>query len=222
MERAFQCLGDDLEEFLTTLDGVHDVLKYQEDAYDVDHEGEAFICTTEEDFLKLDFTTERPAVAYLLVGSLKAIAKTLYDTSTEVTVNQSANDSRYFTFKIKYINEEQKMCFSRGKSVVNTDLRMGVTTFCKAFPWHFILDRRLEFIQLGCGFMRLFGRLFGTLGKSVATYFEFQRPRSITLSFEEIVKRANTPFVLILKSLTGEEAPVEVSWTKYFQYFLIN
>ncbi|KAH0814985.1 hypothetical protein GEV33_007805 [Tenebrio molitor] len=69
VERAFKCLGGDLKEFLTTLDGVHDVLKSQEE---VDREGEAFICTTTESHLRLDFTTERPAVAYLLVGSLKA------------------------------------------------------------------------------------------------------------------------------------------------------
>lgn len=34
MERAFKCLGGDLKEFLTTLDGVHDVLKYQQNVND--------------------------------------------------------------------------------------------------------------------------------------------------------------------------------------------
>lgn len=96
------CLGGDLKEFLTTLDGVHDVLKYQENGQEVDHETEAFICTaTSEQTLQLDFTTDRPAVAYLLVGSLKAIAKQLYSTEAEVSVTQSPQDIRHFRCDIR-------------------------------------------------------------------------------------------------------------------------
>jgi guanylate cyclase soluble subunit alpha len=79
------------------------------------------------------------------------------------------------------------------------DLRMGVASFCKAFPWHFVVDRRLEMVQLGAGFMQLFAHDLQTLGTSVATYFEFRRPRGIALCFSEIVKRANTPFVLAIR-----------------------
>lgn len=97
MERAFVCLGGDLKEFLTTLDGVHDVLKYQENGQEVDQECEAFICTaTNEDNLQLDFTTDRPAVAFLLVGSLKAIANILYSTTTEINVTYNGQDQRHF------------------------------------------------------------------------------------------------------------------------------
>lgn len=38
------------------------------------------------------------------------------------------------------------------------DLKIGVASFCKAFPWHFVLDRRLQLVQIGAGFMRVFGR----------------------------------------------------------------
>ncbi|ENN78921.1 hypothetical protein YQE_04620, partial [Dendroctonus ponderosae] len=164
MERAFKCLGGNLEEFLATLDGVHDVLKYQENSNDgnaasplqggsidnvfersqvlpqkpfpgnmihgllissavtewelcnfpaihhgiafcydpqpyEDHpESEAaFICNALDDsHLHLDFTTERPAVAYLLVGSLKAVAKILYFTDVEITMTRSSDDKRHF------------------------------------------------------------------------------------------------------------------------------
>ncbi|XP_044254716.1 head-specific guanylate cyclase isoform X2 [Tribolium madens] len=198
LERAFKCLGSDLKEFLITLDGVHDVLKYQEE---VEHEGEAFICTSDEDHLRLDFTTERPAVAYLLVGSLKAIARILYNTQAYVEVAQNQHDSRNF----RHIGGEVLETPISTPSP-DVDLQMGVVTFCKAFPWHFVLDRKLDLVQLGSGFMRLFGRLLASLGKSVATYFEFHRPRSITLSFVEIIKRANTPFVLAIRNLPGVES----------------
>lgn len=45
------------------------------------------------------------------------------------------------------------------------DLKMGVTSFCKAFPWHLVLDQRLEFVQLGNGFMKLFGKCLQQFGE---------------------------------------------------------
>ncbi|XP_066257078.1 head-specific guanylate cyclase [Euwallacea similis] len=207
LERAFKCLGGDLKEFLTTLDGVHDVLKYQQNTSDGDHpETEAaFVCNAVDDFnLHLDFTTERPPVAYLLAGSLKALAKKLYSTEVEITMTQNFDDKRHFRYHI------HKLHLSLGNGTLHREgtrkfsgeidsLPVGIRTFCRAFPWHFVIDRKLELVQLGSGFMRLFGRLLRTNGTSVSSYFEFNRPRSLTLAFKEIVKRANTPFVLALK-----------------------
>lgn len=92
------------------------------------------------------------------------------------------------------------------------DLRMGVASFCKAFPWHFVVDRELELVQLGVGFMRIFGHSLNRLGREISTYFVFTRPRGVTLTFHEILKRANTPFVLTLRKPPGADVfPAEVS-----------
>ncbi|KAF5285335.1 hypothetical protein FQA39_LY04434 [Lamprigera yunnana] len=202
LERALLCLGGDLKEFLTTLDGVHDVLQHQQVAEETEHEA-VFVCTICNDHLQLDFTTERQAVAYLLVGSLKAIAKKLYSTEAEITIIQSNQDSRDFRYEIKHLTVESPYytdsVLKNLYSPLVTDLQLGVPTFCKAFPWHFVMDRRLELVQLGSGFMRLFGCVLKTCGTTASTYFEFHRPRSITLSFNEIIKRANTPFVLAIR-----------------------
>lgn len=90
------CLGGDLEEFLTTLDGVHDVLQHQEDAEGTDKEA-AFVCTSYGDHLMLSFTTEKQSLGYLLVGNLKAVARRLYCTEAEISVERSSNDERQFT-----------------------------------------------------------------------------------------------------------------------------
>ncbi|CAH0560351.1 unnamed protein product, partial [Brassicogethes aeneus] len=211
MEGAFRCLGGNLKEFLATLDGVHDVLKYQESQTD-EQETEAFSCTaTSYDNLQLDFTTEREAVAYLLAGSLKAIAKILYNTDAEITVTQSEEDSIHYSLKIDRVVDtteseqaEIELDIEKVYSKNVCDLRVGVATFCKAFPWHFIIDRKMELVQLGSGFMRLFGTLLKDCGTSVSTYFEFRRPRNINLSFNEIVKRTNTPFMLAIKQLSDD------------------
>ncbi|KAK9872198.1 hypothetical protein WA026_016252 [Henosepilachna vigintioctopunctata] len=229
MEKAFRCLGGDLKEFLTTLDGVHDVLKYQENSQgQYSHESEAFICTLSDDTLQLDFSTDRSAIAYLLVGSLKEIAELLYETETEIEFKRNPYDERTFSFEIR---PTIKMA-ARGSKVWkrhpivpltrNDELQVDVATFCKAFPWHFVIDRKLELVQLGSGFMQIFGALLASLGTAVAIYFEFRRPRSITLSFTDIVKRANTPFVLAIRKLYAHKSfPAEVS-TSYSIYYLLS
>ncbi|CAH1958858.1 unnamed protein product [Acanthoscelides obtectus] len=210
LERAFRCLGGDLREFLTTLDGVHDVLKYQENATEEPAEPSeaAFICTDcDDEVIQLDFMTDRPAIAALLVGSLKAIARILYSTQAEISVTQSNQDKKHFRFLIKGTTLTGTLCKqnSSEEKCIKSRLQMGVVTFCKAFPWHFVLDRKLELVQLGSGFMRLFGRYLMKCGTSVATYFEFRRPSSITLAFKHIVERTNTPFVLVVKKPKGVE-----------------
>lgn len=99
----------------------------------------------------------------------------------------------------------------RPLSTEATDLRMGVASFCKAFPWHFVVDRQLELVQLGVGFMRIFGHHLNRLGREISTYFVFTRPHGVTLTFHEILKRANTPFILTLQRPHGvDKYPAEV------------
>jgi hypothetical protein len=90
-ERAFRCLGGNLQEFLTTLDGVHDVLQGEEDP-----ERASFVCTADPaGHLDLLFATERPPVALLLLGSLKAIATRFYHTDASITVSSHEDPGHY-------------------------------------------------------------------------------------------------------------------------------
>lgn len=68
------------------------------------------------------------------------------------------NGVSYFRYEINAIQrqkskEENCEAFNETVSVASssnvTDLRIGVASFCKAFPWHFVTDRRLELVQLG-------------------------------------------------------------------------
>ena len=102
-------------------------------------------------------------------------------------------------------------------SLEAADLRMGVASFCKAFPWHFVVDRQLELVQLGVGFMRIFGQNLNRHGREISTYFVFTRPRGVTLTFHEILKRANTPFVLALQKPPGvDKFPAEVNFNNRY------
>ncbi|VVD02333.1 unnamed protein product [Leptidea sinapis] len=211
LERAFKCLGTNLTEFLTTLDSVHDVLHDQDDVLkdeSLDTEA-AFVCTSHAGKIQLHLTTESEPVAYMLAGSLRAIARRLYDTQAEIRLTSYTNDPRRFRYEISAVplhhkfKEENCEAESDAVSVASSsnvnDLKIGVASFCKAFPWHFVTDKRLELVQLGGGFMRLFGSHLSTHGSSLGTYFRMLRPRGIPLDFREILKRVNTPFMFCLK-----------------------
>ncbi|PZC81029.1 hypothetical protein B5X24_HaOG213551 [Helicoverpa armigera] len=220
LERAFKCLGTNLTEFLTTLDSVHDVLHDQDDVLkDETMEYEAnFVCTTsQEGKIQLHLTTESEPVAYILVGSLKSIARLLYDTQTDIRLTSYTNDPRRFKYEINAVPLHQKSkdsdceqseasCIATSTKV--TDLRIGVASFCKAFPWHFVTDKRLELVQLGAGFMRLFGTYLASHGSSLGTYFRLLTPRGVPLDFREILKRVNTLFMFCLK-VPGSSSPAE-------------
>ncbi|KAJ8720755.1 hypothetical protein PYW08_006220 [Mythimna loreyi] len=220
LERAFKCLGTNLTEFLTTLDSVHDVLHDQDDVQkDETMEYEAnFVCTTsQEGKIQLHLTTESEPVAYILVGSLKSIARLLYDTQTDIRLTSYTNDPRRFKYEINAVPLHQKSkdsdCeLSEASSIATstkvTDLRIGVASFCKAFPWHFVTDKRLELVQLGAGFMRLFGTYLASHGSSLGTFFRLLRPRGVPLDYREILKRVNTPFMFCLK-VPGSSSPAE-------------
>ncbi|XP_058789123.1 head-specific guanylate cyclase [Phymastichus coffea] len=233
LERAFRCLGNDLTAFLTTLDGVNDVVQHESGT-----ETEAeFVCIATRGALELHFTTEHASIAYLLVGSLKGIARQFYNDRADVYILPDPYNTKFFRYRItpehfssgvsttaRRPSAEEEDDNSNSKSSAETpedigvpaeprprlshdaaDLRMGVASFCKAFPWHLVVDRQLEFVQLGVGFMRIFGQHLNKHGRDISTYFVFTRPRGVTLSFHEILKRSNTPFVLALQRPPGTE-----------------
>ncbi|KAK1121793.1 hypothetical protein K0M31_010104, partial [Melipona bicolor] len=220
LERAFRCLGNDLTAFLTTLDGVNDVVQHQSGS-----EAEAeFVCIATPEAIELHFTTDHPSVAYLLVGSLKGIARQFYNDDAKVQILPDPYSNKFFRYRItpeRYSehvvvdpeiddNLDTVTSLFRPLSTEATDLRMGVASFCKAFPWHFVVDRQLELVQLGVGFMRIFGHHLNRLGRGISTYFAFTRPRGVTLTFHEILKHANTPFVLALQRPQGvDKYPAE-------------
>lgn len=209
IERSFRCLGANLHEFLGALEGVHDVLKLQEDGCtDTD-----FICADEGELI---FTTDRPVIAWLLLGSLKALTRILYNINASITIEPIENDPKCYRYLFALPDEE------RVKSVpveavtpltksTATDLKMNPATFCKAFPWHLIMDEQLDIVQMGKGFSKIFQNSFQTDNRSVTTYFHFKRPTILTIKFREIMRRSNTPFMLAVKSVAGFPNASEVS-----------
>ncbi|KAJ6637103.1 Head-specific guanylate cyclase, partial [Pseudolycoriella hygida] len=203
IERAFRCLGGDLQEFLSSLDGVYDVLKLQEE--DVTDTG--FVCAGEGELI---FTSERPVIAWLLLGSLKALTKTLYGIDVSITIEPVVGEPKMYRYFFTQKHEQESSEEEEDEEIINkvvpstvADLKMSPATFCKAFPWHFIMNESLELVQMGKGFTKLYKSSLPTHGRLATTYFLFKRPMGLSLKFREIVRRTNTPFLIALKVPAG-------------------
>lgn len=224
-ERAFRCLGGDLEEFLKSLDGVYDVLKLRdadaaaeddlailgeeggpESAPAVRHleDGTGFVCAAAGELI---FTTQRPVVAWLLLGSLKALSKALYGVDVSIVVEPVEGDPNCYRYLFTSEEETQKAAEAARRDVraatMAPDLKMSPVTFCKAFPWHFIMNRKLELVQMGRGFGKIYKSSLPTHGRLATTYFTFKLPLGLTVQFTDIVRRSNTPFLIVLKPAPG-------------------
>lgn len=197
VEKAFRCLGGSLPELIASLDGVYDVLKLQEE----DLTDTGFVCASENELI---FTSDRIAVAYLLLGSLQNLSKKLYKTECTIQMDPiegSVQRFRYL-FKVEEVEKIQPEFIPRSVSSDPNDLQMANSTFCKMFPWHFIMDENLELLQIGMAFSKLFKNYMNTT-KSAQNFFKFRRPVGLKLEFNEIIKRTNTPFLLTLKAPAG-------------------
>ncbi|XP_063229103.1 head-specific guanylate cyclase [Bacillus rossius redtenbacheri] len=196
VERAFRSLGGNIKDLLTTLDGVHDVLKRGEGA-----RGEAaFSCAASAPGgPRLHFATDRHAAALLLPGSLRAVASRLYGSRAQVRLADCRRRGEY-RYAISVEGDADRPQ-PPGGSTAPGDLPVDVASFCRAFPWHAVLDRELRVVQLGAALRRLLGGggSASPLGQPVARYLELRQPRGLELGFPAVLARANTPFVLAIR-----------------------
>ncbi|XP_052862642.1 head-specific guanylate cyclase isoform X1 [Anopheles cruzii] len=204
IERAFKCLGSDLQEFLGSLDGVYDVLKLQEE--DISDTG--FVCAGEGELI---FTTERPVLSWLLLGCLKALSRLLFNQEPFVELQPLHGDTLQYRYLLRTDPLEKPVLrlpvavdVRDSVSSDARDLKISNQFFCDAFPWHFIMDEQLNLVQMGQAFSRLFkSHVSAGVALVASMVFRLKRPRGLQLNFREIVRRTNTPFMISLRAPPG-------------------
>ncbi|XP_052433283.1 guanylate cyclase soluble subunit alpha-2 [Carassius gibelio] len=91
-------------------------------------------------------------------------------------------------------SSSQTAAGSRQLSRSPLDLRIGLSTFCRAFPFHLVLGPNMEVLQVGEGFRKQAkSEPHRTL--TFSTSFELVSPR-IPCSFQNILLRLSTPFTI--------------------------
>ncbi|KAK9497083.1 hypothetical protein O3M35_004460 [Rhynocoris fuscipes] len=187
--KALKSLAPDYPSFLTTLDGVLQSL--QSSATSELHTTLYSDISNETEILVEIYESSAPKI-HLICGALTAVAENLYSTNIKIDVTNDED-----IFRVDEDNDDviTKNC-TKNLSNLPNDLPMGTDTFCKAFPWHFIIDKELEFVQLGTGFAAIFGSILDEIGVKFYKYFELVKPNGVEIIFDDIIKRSQSPFVL--------------------------
>ncbi|CAH1393914.1 unnamed protein product, partial [Nezara viridula] len=239
VKKALRAIGGDYETFLRTLDSVFEANKSIRSVYSLHTETDFSIaskaikvakekgfeaeasCSKKDDEGEVDgpkiimnFMTNKPSAGYFLLGSLKAVANRVYNCNADFDLSiteekeQSYNFSYILQNNVRKIEEEEPLDFLRN-SELPEDLPIPVASFCEIFPWHLVLDDKLDIIQLGIGFGRLIGHHIDSFGVNVTTYFDFISPSGVIIDFYGIMKRSNSNFTLSLKETYGQEVEVK-------------
>ncbi|XP_047494015.1 head-specific guanylate cyclase-like [Penaeus chinensis] len=79
------------------------------------------------------------------------------------------------------------------------DSKIGVSSFCKAFPWHFVCNKAMRITQMGTGLLQVFGSQPLRQNEEVSTCFSLTSPEGTSLTYEQVIGRINTPFVLAFR-----------------------
>ncbi|XP_076034472.1 guanylate cyclase 1 soluble subunit alpha 2 [Oratosquilla oratoria] len=79
------------------------------------------------------------------------------------------------------------------------DFNIGVESFCHAFPWHFVCSKDMRFTQLGTGLLQVFSSSAVKDGAEVGSCFGLVYPEDTDLTYDQIVAKINSSFVLIIK-----------------------
>ncbi|KAF2360650.1 Heme-NO binding [Trinorchestia longiramus] len=87
--------------------------------------------------------------------------------------------------------------------------KMNVSTFCSAFPWHFVCDRKMRIIQMGTALVQIYGAKAVKEAEKVSKYFKVVSPERVPLEYKEIAARLNTAYVLSIKNELSSKRKVE-------------
>ncbi|BES91073.1 cyclase alpha 1 subunit [Nesidiocoris tenuis] len=195
--RMLSALGSDYGSFLSTLEGVLETLHPEKPSEF--HTQNLTSLPGDPKRLRIDWLIEEHQRSHMVLGALKELGLQLYETQVSIQMSPSPKGPYYHRYLIEYKPVDETRTGVISRSTNPNDLPMRGKTFCKAFPWHFILDSNLEIVQLGASFMKLIGRNLEKYGTKVETHFKFKNPIGLEISYEGIIGRLNSPFILALE-----------------------
>ena len=214
-DKILRVLGGTLKDFLENLDALHDHLS----SIYPGMRAPSFRCSEREDgALILHYYSERQGLEYVVIGLIKTVARRLHNKEMDVEILTAK--SEYCPDHVQFLVTERKDKLDtqprsrRGSAsptgqaaadsddddnwVLNTDPKISPATFCKAFPFHVMLNRDFSIVQIGNSLLRVIKELEHPSIK-FTDVFQIIRPQ-INMSFDEIIDHGNTVFVVKVKS----------------------
>ncbi|KAK2188586.1 hypothetical protein NP493_128g05046 [Ridgeia piscesae] len=169
--------------------------------------------------LILHYYSQRKGMEYMVIGLVKAVARRLENKEVDVEIMTSpdAHSADHVQFLVKEktprtndtshsnsddVDAPESLSNEHDAlGLLSNEPRISPATFCRAFPFHVMFNRELRIIQTGFSIARVVPELQDRTF-SFADIFSVVRP-SVDVTFDGIVARANTVFVVRVRGRTA-------------------
>jgi len=188
-----QVLGANTREFLQNLDALHDHLATIYPGM----QAPSFRCTDGENGdLVLHYYSDRPGLEHIVIGIVRTVAKNLHGSDVEVKVIKTKEDDDHVQFSITETNRTSNRDTEKGQylDVMSLEPKISPATFCRAFPFHILMDKNMVITQTGFSLKRVIP-MVATDSCKITDIFEMVRPH-MEFTFNHILSHINTVFVL--------------------------
>ncbi|KAM9263247.1 LOW QUALITY PROTEIN: guanylate cyclase soluble subunit alpha-2 [Cariama cristata] len=206
-ERVLRAVGGTLQDFFNGFDALLEHIRTSF-GRQATLESPSFLCKElPEGNLMLHYFHPHQIVGFAMMGMIKAAAKKIYrlDVEVEQVTNEklcsegmNPGNCSCLTFIIKeHENANITKALPPGTSQSPLDLRISISTFCRAFPFHLMFDPNMLVLQLGEGLRK---QLRCDTHKTLKFQdcFDIVSPK-ISATFERVLLRLSTPFVIRTK-----------------------
>ena len=197
-------MGSNMVEFLSNLDGLQNYISSSEKFKS--QVPPSSRCEFDQNKLTLHFYTSRRNLLEYYAGIVIGISRHLFHKEATLTVSPNENTaSIHHIFTIvaddNAKTSECKICSSQQTySKRPSDSKIATSTFCKTFPFHLIMDRKLNIIQIGEALNKHVVAERKTRKNLLLTsYFEIVRPKIEPLTFSALLSHVNCTFGLRTK-----------------------
>jgi len=193
-------IGPTLYDFLGNLDSLHDYLSLQYAGLKIP------TFRVKPDKLRRSITaqfySERENLEFITKGIVEAAALKLFQLEVTVEIFFDDNpDSNTFLITTDDPEDCDKM-FPPFEELMRhlipkaNEPKVSPLEFSKAFPFHMIFDRNLEFLQIGAALRRVLKDVNNFERPLVTNFFTITRPQNMEFDFNAIYARLNNAFVL--------------------------
>ena len=196
-------MGSNILEFFSNLDGLQTYITSSEKFKS--QVPPSSRCEYEQNIMTLHFYTDKRQLLEYYAGIVAGISRYLFHREAEVSVSCSNTPgSLHHIFSVKAEEDrtipECQMCSKQETtSKLASDSKISTATFCKTFPFHFIIDKNLDIIQIGEALCKHVNMTKSSSKKKLAVHFEVIRPKIYPLTFSALLSHVNFTFNLRTK-----------------------
>ncbi|XP_071124790.1 guanylate cyclase soluble subunit alpha-1-like [Mytilus edulis] len=198
--KALGMMGSNMVEFFSNLDGLHEEICKAPQFKN--QTPPSFRCENKLDNVDMHFYSDKRRLLSYYAGIVQEIAELLCQVQIDIVIQPSESPSGIH--HVFHINSSQRNSNNNCTICVNqstysskpSDLKIGISTFCEACPFHVIVDRNLKIVQLGKSLMKVIASDIQTKGLNFETYFSITRPKLDQITFSALLSRVNFSFVL--------------------------